>query len=48
LFFGAFSLAFLSSAFMPSLSIQIRLAVPSLKNARQFVNSERSSLKIAG
>jgi len=27
---------------MPSLSIQICLAVPSLKNARQFVNSERS------
>jgi hypothetical protein len=32
---------------MPSLSIQICLAVPSLKNARQFVNSERSSMKIA-
>jgi len=33
---------------MPSLSIQICLAVPSLKNARQFVNSERSSMKIGG
>ena len=32
---------------MPSLSIQICLAVPSLKNARQFVNGERSSMKIA-
>src|SRR5205823_1730712 len=38
LFFDAFSLAFLLSAFMPSLAIQICLATPSLKNARQFVN----------
>jgi len=37
-FFDAFSLAFLLSAFMPSLAIQICLAMPSLKNARQFVN----------
>ena len=38
LFFDAFSLAFLLSAFMPSLAIQICLATPGLKNARQFVS----------
>jgi len=38
LFFDAFSLAFLLLAFMPSLAIQICLAMPSLKNARKFVN----------